>query len=353
MSLIDLLLPELEVAIAQSAPKRRSDILLSVLDAFVRGVHRFSDEEIAVFDVILLRLVGEIELAAREKLALGLAPITRAPLKIIQQLASDDEIRVAGPVLSESVRVDETVLAQTANLKSQAHLVAVSRRRTLSEAITNILVERGNREVLLTVSKNLGARFSTSGFSRLVKRSEGDDMLATSVGMRSDPPPTLVVFLLTTASVAVRKKLMSEGRYDEDTIRQAIKAVTADGSGLGGSRSDRHPQDELSPDDVIAIRRLVEAGQVDKAVEGLARLCDVPSGGLKAGMARDRVGTLLVLAKAAGLSWTFTQSLLDNPVRPLVTSKAELARYRASFERMATRTARQITEFYRLQKGTG
>ena len=68
-------------------------------------------------------------------------------------------------------------------------------------------------------------------------------------------------------------------------------------------------------------------------------------------MARDRVGTLLVLAKAAGLSWTFTQSLLDNPVRPLVTSKAEVARYRASFERMATRTARQITEFYRLQKG--
>jgi len=68
-------------------------------------------------------------------------------------------------------------------------------------------------------------------------------------------------------------------------------------------------------------------------------------------MARDRVGTLLVLAKAAGLSRTFTQSLLDNPVHPLVTSKAEVARYRASFERMATRTARQITEFYRLQKG--
>jgi hypothetical protein len=71
MSLIDLLLPELEVAIAQSAPVRRSDILLSVLDAFARNVHRFSDAEIAVFDDILLRLAGEIELAAREKLALG------------------------------------------------------------------------------------------------------------------------------------------------------------------------------------------------------------------------------------------------------------------------------------------
>ena len=237
MSLIDLLLPELEVAIAQSGPERRSDIALSVLDAFVRGVHRFSDQEIAVFDDILFRLAAEIELAAREKLAVGLAPIPRAPLKIIQQLASDDEIRVAGPILSESVRVDETVLAQTAKLKSQAHLVAVSRRRALSETITDILVERGNREVLLTVSKNLGARFSKLGYSRLVKRSEGDDMLATSVGLRSDLPPTLVVFLLTTASEAVCKKLMSERRYDEDTIREAIKAVTADGSGLVGSRS--------------------------------------------------------------------------------------------------------------------
>jgi hypothetical protein len=122
---------------------------------------------------------------------------------------------------------------------------------------------------------------------------------------------------------------------------------------LGNSRSSGHSQEELSPDDVIAIRKLVEAGQVDKAVEGLARLCGVPSNALKFGMARDRAGTLLVLAKAAGLSWVFTQSLLENPVRPLVTSKAELTRYRTSFERMATRTARQIIEFYRLQKGKG
>jgi uncharacterized protein (DUF2336 family) len=351
MTLIDSLLPELDVAIAQSAPQRRSDILLSILDAFVRGAPRFSDEEIAVFDDILLRLTAELEIAVREKLSVGLAPIPRAPLKVIWQLANDDEIRVAGPILSESIRLDENDLARIAKSKGQAHLVAVSRRRTLSETITEILVERGNREVLLTLSKNLGAKFSGLGFSRLIKRSEGDDILATNVGLRTDLPRSLVVFLLTTASMAVRNKLMNERRYDEDAVREAIRAVTANVNGSGGSRqSNAHPQNgELSPGDVTAIRKFVEAGQVEEAIEGLAQLCDVPINALKRGLARDRVGSLLVLAKAAGFSWSFTQSLLESPVHPLATSKAELLRYKTSFERMATRTARQIVEFYRMQ----
>ena len=42
-----------------------------------------------------------------------------------------------------------------------------------------MLVERGDREVVHSVVKNVGARFSDAGFRMLVKRSAGDDDLAT------------------------------------------------------------------------------------------------------------------------------------------------------------------------------
>ena len=52
--------------------------------------------------------------------------------------------------------------------------------------MTDILVERGDRDVVHAVVKNRGARFSNAGFRLLVTRSDGDDALASEVGMRSD-----------------------------------------------------------------------------------------------------------------------------------------------------------------------
>ena len=352
MSALNALFPELEIVVGQSSPKRRSDMLFSVLDLFAQGADQFSDEEIALFDDIIMRLASEIELATRERLAYRLAPVARAPRNVIRFLASDDEIRVARPILAESVRVDETVLAQVARSKSQAHLVAISQRQSLSESVTDILVERGNREVLLTASRNLNAKFSAAGFLRLIKRAEGHDMLAISVGSRPDLPRPLRIFFLTTASEVVRRKLIKEGRYGEDEIHEAIKVVTADVSDDGDNSSEgrgSEVQDAQRPGDIGAIRKFAEAGQLDAAVAALARRCGISIDSLRPAMARDRVEALLILAKAAELPWQSTKLLLENPVTPLVASPAELARRRSSFERMGTHTARQIIEFYGLR----
>lgn len=352
MSSLNKLLPELELAIARGSPKRRSEMLFSVLDVFANGADRFSDDEIALFDDIIMRLAVEIEMAAREKLAQRLAPIAKAPLNIIHMLACDDEIRVARPILSDSVRIDETVLAQVAKSQSQAHLIAISQRKSLGEIITDILVERGNREVLLTVSKNLNAKFSTLGFSRLVKRSEGDDALAMIVGSRLDIPRPLLIILLTTASELAREKLMSERRYASDEIQEAIKAAI---SRLGdGRNSSGHPSGAKSDFDGLSeVRKFADAGQFDKAIEALAHQCGAPIDAVKDAIARDRIETLLVLARAAGLSWGFTKSLLMSPGRSPGLPPAELDRHRSSFEHLATRTARQIIEFYKLRTANG
>jgi uncharacterized protein (DUF2336 family) len=161
---------------------RRIEMLTRITDLFVNGAARFSEDQIGVFDDVMARLVSTIEAKARAKLAHRLAPIANAPSNVIHMLAFDDDIEVARPVLTQSERLDDRDLLANASSKSQQHLFAISQRRSLSEAVTDVLVERGDRDVVHSVVKNTGARFSDAGFRMLVKRSTGDDVLATEVG---------------------------------------------------------------------------------------------------------------------------------------------------------------------------
>ena len=183
MSAQPRLIRELENVIACGSTQRRNEILWQITNLFTQGSQRFSEDEIDLFDAVITRLAVEIEASVRALLAQHLAPLAKAPPNITRILASDDDIRVAGPILTQSECLDGAVILATAQSKSQAHLLAIAKRRTLSEEVTDALIGRGNREVVLNAAQNVGARFSQNGFCLLVKRSQGDDVLATSIGL--------------------------------------------------------------------------------------------------------------------------------------------------------------------------
>src|SRR5262249_62284072 len=110
------------------------------------------------------------------------------PPNVLRTLALDDEIKVAEPVLLHADRLDETTLVESAKTKSQSHLLAISRRQNLGEAVTDVLVQRGNSEVALSTAQNVSARFSEFGYATLVERSKDDYGLALSVLSRPAIP---------------------------------------------------------------------------------------------------------------------------------------------------------------------
>src|SRR5215468_494906 len=89
---------EIEQAIASGSSQRQTAILRRITDLFIVEAERYSDAEIAFFDDIFMRLVQEIETSARALLAERLAPLAKAPRKILRTLAFDDAIEVAQPV---------------------------------------------------------------------------------------------------------------------------------------------------------------------------------------------------------------------------------------------------------------
>jgi uncharacterized protein (DUF2336 family) len=354
------LLTELEHAITYGSARRRAEMLLQITDLFVDGSVRFSEEEIELFDEIITRLAAKIEVSVRSLLAHRLAPVGNAPTKISRVLASDDEIRVAYPILVHSEKLDDDTLVRNARTKGQAHLLAISQRKSLGEAITDLLVERGDREVALSTANNKGAKFSLHGFSTLVKRSDGDDQLAMTVGRRSDIPHELFLTLLSRASEIVRSKLVLEKPQAEKEIQDAIVTVTDEMRNMATTESASHlavqarvrslyESGQLNDD---TIRVFAEGEKFEETTSALAQICDVPVGVVEQAMIQRHSETLLVFAKAANLSWATTKTLLSFRARRERMPTMEIAQYLASFERLKRDTAQQIIQFYRIRQGT-
>lgn len=349
------LIDELESALGSGNTTRGDRILNAITDLFIGNASRFTPEQIAVFDDVMTRLIGAIEIKARARLSRRLASIANAPGQVIRLLAQDDDIEVAGSVLTESERLDETDLVTTASSKGQLHLLAISQRKTLSEAVTDVLVERGDHKVVHAVVRNAGARFSDSGFKMLVNRSAADDDLAGELATRRDLPRRHFLVLLETASRAVRARLEAEN----PALRTAIGGVVAEVAG-----NIRQDVREASPEFAAAlatverqsrIRRLGEAEIYQYARErkfeetaiALSVLCDTPIDVVERALLDPGAEIILILAKVAGLSSTTTKALLLLRATDRGMSPGDLDNALASFEKLQDDTARRVLGFFR------
>jgi uncharacterized protein (DUF2336 family) len=350
------LLDELESALASGSPTRGNAILTSVTDLFINGAPRFSEEQIGLFDDVMARLMVKIEAKARARLAQRLAPIANAPSNIIHMLASDDAIEVARPVLTRSQRVSEQTLLDTAKAKGQQHLYAISQREALSEALTDILVERGDREVVHAVVKNRGARFSDSGFRALVHRSSGDDALASEVGMRADIPRKHFLMLLEKASSAVRARLAAENPQAAGADLDGVMAEV-----VGGIRDEARnaspafaaaeaavwQQNRTRPITEAEVYEYARDRKFEETAIALSMMCDTPIDVVERALLDPGAEIVLILAKVAGLSRTTTKAVLLLRAADRGMSTEDLEQALMSFNRLQPDTARRVLSFFR------
>jgi uncharacterized protein (DUF2336 family) len=349
------LLNEVEDAMASGSVTRRGKIVRHITDLFIVGSAQFTDQEIELFDDVLTRLAVEIEISARALLAVRLAPIENAPPRIIRALAFDDEIDVAGPVLEQSERLDDADLVENARQKGQEHLFAISRRRSLSASVTDVLVERGDQQVVLSTAENRGARFSAIGFTGLVRRSEGDDRLAACVGSRPEIPPHLFLKLLAKASQAVRAKLEAL----HPAARREVREVVAEVAGRIAAEAHAASSDYAAARAYIAalkrrgqlddkkLEAIAKLGRFEEIVTALSVICELSLDFVVRAMKEERAEMVLIIAKANALPWSTVKAILCARAGNGPTPGGEIAQCLASYERLKATTAQEIVRFHR------
>lgn len=354
------LLDELQATLAHGTVARRIETLRRVTDLFINGAVDYSNEQIDLFDDVFQCLILHIESSAKALLANRLASVDTAPPRTIRSLAFDDLIEVAAPVLSQSNRLDDDTLIETARTKSQAHLLAISMRKVLSGAVTDVLVLRGNDEVIHNTVNNLGAEFSEHGLTRLVDRAEGDEDLATCLGLRPGIPRHLYLKLIAKASDTVRTRLEAANpRQAADVtgaVREATRLARSAPTAINEQTAIAHALVKSLYDDgrldEHQVAAFAAAGKFDEANAALAALANVPVDIAETMMVETCAEGVMILAKVASMSWSTVRSIINMRDELSGMAPTDLETCQATYERLRPSTAQQVLRFHRMQQTT-
>jgi len=349
-------LQELDDAVSRGSAESRLRALWHTTDLLIAGT--YTEDQIWTFGEVIGRLASEIEVAARTQLAKRLARIDNAPIKIINKLAFDDSIDVAGPILRYSERLDVRTLVDNVRAKSQSHLLAISKRNSIAIPVTDELVARGNQKVVSSVAANKGARFSNFGFLHMIKRSESDSILAEQLGLRKDIPRHLFQQLIAKASDDVKKKLARERPDIASQILSSVTDVTGALHSKFGPASKnyftakrvvarKHQYGNLTENSILEYAR---SRKVEETTAGLSLLCSLPVDVVERALIENNREMTLILAKALDFSWETAMSLLFLHAKDHRIAARDLDGMREEFIRLNTQTCRSVLEFYRSRK---
>jgi|KBSMisStandDraft_5_1062788.scaffolds.fasta_scaffold120667_3 uncharacterized protein (DUF2336 family) len=351
------LLQELEDAIVKGSADSRERALWHATDLLIAG--RYSDNEIWIFGEVIGKLAEEIEVVARARLAERLARTNNAPTNVIRRLAFDDSIAVAGPVLRHSEKLDSKTLIANIRSKGEVHLLAISKRKALSESVTDELVTRGSHEVVSSVATNGGARFSNFGFLHMVKRSQNDSILAENLGLRRDIPRHVFHQLISKASENVKRKLEQERPDLAGLIQSSVTELTGTlHSKFGPASKDyfhakrtvalQHQRGNLNEKSIL---EYALSHKTEDVTVGLSLLCSLPVEVVERALLDNNSELTLVLAKALNFSWETAMSLLFLGAKNHRISTGHLESMKGEFARLNAEVSQGVLRLYRSRKG--
>jgi uncharacterized protein (DUF2336 family) len=346
---------EVEDAIASGDPIKRVDTLRRMTGLFLEQAPKLNEQHITVFDEVILRLARDLEFKARVELSERMADVGNAPRKVVRDLAFDKDIKVAGPILERSSRLNDDDLVAIAHDRGQEHLYALSRRSSLSEKVTDILVDRGDERVVRSVADNSGARFSERGFSQLMTRAREDDTLQTILKTRADIPPKQMEDLVRIAREKVRETLRAEyadtaGEVFDRAVDEAAtmaaetfqaRTLTSDLSAAMDLVRQKARTGGLVEDDVVD---WIRAGKMDEAIAALAHLASVPVEMVTRAYHAAHYDPLLFIVRSIKFGWGTFKLLLTvkagrQPSSDVIKSAFD------SFQQLSVQTAQRVVRF--------
>ena len=343
----------MDVAVKDGSPERGVQILRQVTNLFLSNVERLAEPQLGVFDGVLVRLIELTEASTLVHLSEILSKIETAPRETIRKLAFHNDPSVAAPVLRDSNRLSEKDLIEIAKSRSQQHLLEISGRDTLNEALTDVLMRFGDVNVSNALARNAGARFSECGYATLVGRAERDESLTEKLGLRLDIPANLLRELLAKATDMVRARFLTAPRPAMQAKVQGSVPAIAERINATGPKPIDYTQ---AQNQVLALNRagklndsMVNRFAVDheytNVVAALSFMSDVKIEAIEPLIESARLYGLIVACKAARLSWSTTTMIIRHrPDCPPATQR-ELEQGLEVFDALLLSVAQWTTRF--------
>ena len=376
MGALDLFISDIEHAIASGDEERRSRSLRALTELFVEQATKLKDDHVSVFNEVIIRLAREVDAKARSELSGRLADIENAPVGVVKELAYDTDIKVAEPVLERSVRLSEEDLCALAAQRDQSYLLAVSRRSTLSDRVTDVLVKRGDQSVVRAIAQNEGAKFSKGALANLAKKALGDNDLRGVLQKRLDLPDE-GIRALAVGDSAKKPNAAPEAKADAvpevaaaqaPTVQDAPKAkpeptpevrrmevalekLAASLTGLvePSDREIAYALERISRTakgkgiEEVRVANWIKADKIDDALAAIAHNASLPGRTIVQAYETPGYEPLMVAVRAARYSWNVFKLLLtskDGKGPPADVLKASFE----SFQQLPVQSAQQLAQ---------
>ncbi|WP_366526246.1 DUF2336 domain-containing protein [Bradyrhizobium sp.] len=214
---------------------------------------------------------------------------------------------------SQAIRPGD--LEAVAGSRGEQHLLAIADRRELAEDLTDILLQRGGRNVCRALVRNSGARFSAAGQATLVAKARDDDEVTKDLSLRTD------AILRELPSAAPGEAIGGIADATDCELRQRIKEAAGPiARGLGVK--ERRPVDYSEARSTVValsrigklndstVNRFAMRNETANLIASLSVLSDAPTEIIESIMADADCTSLVMACRASRLNWQTTLTIL-------------------------------------------
>ena len=188
----------------------RKSLIATLTDMYLAAGDARGEQISFLFGDIALKLLGQLEEETRAALAERVCADDMAPHQLMLHLAQDSA-SVAEPVLQNSPVLLPEDLVAIASTASMDHLGAIAGRESVEQAVTAVLVDRGDQTVLSKVAENKGADFSEASFFVILEKAGDVEQIQAALMVRPDLPQEAGRMLLPKLSDDLKKRVSSLG----------------------------------------------------------------------------------------------------------------------------------------------
>ncbi len=348
------------IALAQEpSSERRRELLRGVTDLFfAHDTH--GPAEMGLFDDVMTNLADEMEVAVRAELAGRLAGASVLPSTLARRLASD-EIQIAAPILS-SRAMSEQDLISVAGAAGQDHLRAISQRPSVSPAVADAIVARGDDDTLNVLLRNEGAQLSRQAHEAAIDRATLNADLHEAVVQRSSLPADLLNEMYFVVESRLRDSIMARNSALDPAALEAA---------LSAGRNRLAERDGILPEDYATCELMVTKMRKERKITpeilagwlrerqhtpftiALSQLSEIDFHTARKILEKHDLDALAIVCRAANfdarLFLTFAVLIQDKDINAIGKAREYGGLYAAVTLESAMRTIR----FWRMRRQTG
>ncbi|QUD86097.1 DUF2336 domain-containing protein [Phenylobacterium montanum] len=345
----------------EPSSERRRELLREVTDMFFVGADPAQPSQMALFDQVMTQLTGEMEAEVRAELAGRMADHEHAPRGLMRTLAQD-EIAVAEPVLARSSVLTDSDLILVAKTQGQGHLTALSRRSHVPEAVSDVIVERGDDRTLDALLRNEGAVLSRSAHETAVDRASANPGLHEAVVQRQALPADLLNEMYFVVEAKLRDEIMRRNaEMDPAELNAALEAGRKNVATRDGALPPDFAAAEKSVKAMIAgggiapqtLAAFLRNGETTKFLVALAEQADIDFHTARRILDRRELDALAIVCKAANFDRPLFLTFAVLVLGPEADAMGRAREYGQLYTDLPREAANRTLRFWRMRRNSG